>query len=332
MLAAGRAAGALGLLLLLSGCRTSRVDDPHTVVMAIENSPTNLDPRIGTDAMSERIGGLLFDALVRKDEHFIMQPWLATSWQPPDERSGRDFWIFHLRDGVRFHDGRPLGAADAAWTINSLVSGNLLSSKAGAFTNVAGAEAQDRLTLVIHMKRPDASLLFNLSDGLFGVVPSGAGKDFGQKPVGSGPFRFVRQQQDNDVVITRNPNYWAGAPKLQRVRFSVVPDAVTVALELEKGSIDIASNQLTLDLVHALAGRPGLAVERSPGSPVMYLNFNTARGPLADMRVRQADNLCDRSRCNRACCLARSGSACRHSLATRTLGRSLEDETPQLRA
>ncbi len=265
--------------------------------MAIENSPTNLDPRVGTDAMSERIGGLIFDALVTKDAHYQMRPWLATSWEQPDELT----WIFHLRKGVRFQDGRPLGADDVAWTVNSLIDGaghgGLLTSKSGAFASVQRADARDPLTVAIRMKRPDASLLFNLSDGLFGVVPNGAGKDFGRAPIGSGPYRFVSAAQDNDVVVERNPGYWGGAsgegaPKLQRVRFAVIPDAVTVALELEKGSADIASNQLTLDMVHALGGRPGLQTETAEGSPVMYLNFNVApnggSNPLADLRVRQA--------------------------------------------
>jgi peptide/nickel transport system substrate-binding protein len=234
--------------------------------------------------MSERISGLIFDGLVTKDEHFEMKPWLAVSWEQPDEKT----WVFHLRDGVRFQDGRPLGAEDVAWTIDSLIDGSILTSKSGAFASVEQAEARDRLTVVIHMKRADASLLFNLSDGLFGVVPKGSGKEFGRAPVGSGPYRFVSAEQDKEVVVERNPEYWNGAAKIERVRFAVIPDAVTVALELEKGSVDIASNQLTLDMVHALEGRSGLGIETDEGSPVMYLNFNVARGPLADERVRQA--------------------------------------------
>lgn len=278
---------AIALVLMATGC-APRKPEPATVVMTIENSPTNLDRRIGTDAMSERIGNLIFDPLVRMDEHFEMQPWLATSWVQSDPLT----LVFHLRDGVRFHDGRALGAEDVAWTINSMLDGSLLTSKSGAFAKVQRAEARDRLTVAVHMKEPDASLLFNLSDGLFGVVPNGSGKDFGRKPVGSGPFRFLSAEQDKDVLLERNPDYWAGPPKLKRVRFAVVPDAVTVALELEKGSADIASNQLTLDMVHALAGRAGLAIESASGSAVMYLNFNVAqsggKGPLADVRVRQA--------------------------------------------
>ncbi len=134
------------------------------------------------------------------------------------------------------------------------------------------AEARDRLTVVVHMKRPDAGLLFNMSDGLFGVVPRGAGSDFGLQPVGSGPYRFVSQVQDKEVVLERSPNCWSedlgtsGQPSaisnphlsIKRVQFNVVPDTITSALELQKGSADAASNVLTPDMVYALRNAPGV--------------------------------------------------------------------------
>ncbi len=252
--------------------------------MAIESSPNNLDLRVGTDAQSERIGGLLFDGLVRKDEHFELRPWIAQSWQQPDPLT----WIFHLRDGVRFHDGRPLEAEDVAWTIRSMIDGTLITSKGGAFAAVRQVEVPDRLTVIVRLKRPDSGLLFNMSDGLFGVVPRGSGKAFSRHPVGSGPFRFVSAVEDKEVVVDRNPVYWAGPPNLAQVRFAVVPDAITTALELEKGSADAESNAITLDEVHALHGRPNLQTETASSSVVLYANFNVTDPVLRDRSVRQA--------------------------------------------
>jgi peptide/nickel transport system substrate-binding protein len=255
--------------------------------MLIESSPNNLDLRVGTDAQSERIGALLFDALVKKDDHYNLQPWLATSWEQPDALT----WVFHLRDGVRFHDGRSLTADDVVWTIESLIDpkfGGLITAKSGSFSSVDRAEAKDPLSVVVHLKRPDAGLLFNMSDGLFGVVPKGAGSAFGLAPVGSGPFRFISAVQDKEVVLERNPDYWAGAPKIERVRFSVVPDAITTALELKKGSGDLESNAITLDMVHSLRNAPGLVTETVPSSVVVYMNFSLTDSALKDRRVRQA--------------------------------------------
>ncbi len=254
------------------------------MTVAIESSPNNLDLRIGTDAQSERLGGLIFDALVRKDEHFELRPWLATSWEQPDART----WVFHLRDGVRFQNGRPLEAEDVAWTVRSMVDGTLVTAKGGAFRDVERVETPDRLTVVFRLRRPDAGLLFNMSDELFGVGPRGSGRDFGLHPVGSGPFRFLSAQQDKEVVLERNAAYWAVAPAIERVRFAVVPDAITTALELEKGSADAESNAITLDEVYALGGRANLRTETVPSSVVVYANFNVTDPVLRDRRVRQA--------------------------------------------
>lgn len=274
----------------LSGCRQA-AKDPSSIVMIIESSPNNLDLRQGTDAQSERIGGLIFDALVKKDDHYNLQPWLATSWEQPDALT----WVFHLRDGVRFQDGRPLEATDVAWTIRSMIDGTLITAKGGAFASIDRIDTPDRLTMVVHLKHPDPGLLFNLSDGLFGVVPRGAGRDFGLHPVGSGPYRFVSAIQDKDVILARNDSYWAGVPsppagghRIERVVFQVVPDTITSALELRKGSADLASNVITPDMIHELKRDPNVKIESGPNSAVMYMTFNVADPLLRDKRVRQA--------------------------------------------
>ena len=285
----------LGVLLSLWGCRNAP-RPPGTFVVVIESSPNNLDPRQGTDAQSERVGALIFDALVKKDEHYNLAPWLATSWEQPDGLT----WVFHLRDGVRFHDGRPLEAADVVWTIQSLTDpkvAGLITSKSGSFKEVDDVEARDRLTVVVHMKHPDANLLFNMSDGLFGVVPRGAGSDFGLHPVGSGPYRFISQLQDKEVVLERFRQCWSADlttngqpphPEIQHLRFNVVPDTITSALEIQKGSADAASNVLTPDMVYALRDAPNVLTASGNGSGVWYLNFNTQDPTLRDKRVRQA--------------------------------------------
>ncbi len=252
--------------------------------MIIESSPANLDPRVGTDAQSERIGKLLFDALVRRDEHFQPQPWLAERWEVPDPLT----YVFHLRRGVIFHDGRPLTLADVKWTVDSILSGVIRTPKASIYRYVERIDTPDDFTVIFHLREPNSSFLWNLSDGAIGIVPRGAGEDFNRAPVGSGPFRFVSMEQDRQVTLARNEQYWGERPQLASVRFNVVPDATTRALELRKGSADIALNVLTADTVVALRSDPALATQTAPGTIYAYLAFNLRDPILKDVRVRQA--------------------------------------------
>ena len=278
---------ALSALLVLLSCHSAQ-RDPHTVVFLIESSPANLDPRIGTDAQSQRIDALLFDGLVARDASFQFTPALAERWEQPNPLT----LVFHLRDGVRFHNGQPLTARDVVFTLESMIEpgrpGGVISPKAATYAAIDTMEAPDERTVVMHLKHPDNYLLTNLSTGAMGIVPEGSGRDFWQHPMGSGPFRFVSQQVDQDVIVERNPLSWSVVPKLERVRFAVVPDAITESLELEKGSGDVAINSLPMDSLSVLAARPDLRIEETGGTEIQYLSFNLRDPLLADARVRQA--------------------------------------------
>ena len=258
--------------------------DPNALVMIIESSPTNLDPRVGLDAQSERIDDLIFDDLLTRDAHLNVTPGLAERWDIPDPLT----YVFHLHHGVKFHDGRALTARDVKWTFDSLLQGKIRSTKSAVYRFVDHIEAADDNTVVFHLKEPFATLLWNLSDGAIGIVPYGSGDEISRQPIGSGPFRFVSAEQDKEVVLTRNDGYWGVKPRLPGVRFIVVPDTTTRALELRKGSADIAINALTSDMVLTLEHDPNLSVMHAPGTVLAYMAFNLRDPILKDFRVRQA--------------------------------------------
>ncbi len=278
------AAFALLTVLFAPLLSCSNKPDPNTLVMLIESSPTNLDPRIGVDAQSERIDNLIFDDLLSRGDNLDVAPGLAERWEIPNPLT----YIFHLHRGARFHDGHPLTSRDVKWTFDSLLQGKVRSTKAAVYRFVDHIETPDDYTVTFHMKEPSATLLWNLSDGAIGVVPYGSGTEVTTHPIGSGPFKFVAAETDKEVILERNDDYWGDKPKLARVRFAVVPDATTRALELGKGSADAAINALTPDTVLTLERDPTLAVERAPGTVLAYLGFNLRDPILKDVRVRQA--------------------------------------------
>ena len=260
----------------------SHKPDPNTLVMLIESSPTNLDPRIGVDAQFDAIDNLIFDDLLSRGDNLDVAPGLAERWEIPDPLT----YIFHLHHGVKFHDGRPLTSRDVKWTFDSL-QGKVRTTKTAVYRFVDRIDAPDDYTVIFHMKEPTATLLWNLSDGAIGIVPYGAGSEMTTHPIGSGPFKFVSAETDKEVILERNDNYWGEKPKLTSVRFAVVPDATTRALELRKGSGDATINALTPDTVLTLQRDPALAVERAPGTVLAYMGFNLRDPILRDVRVRQ---------------------------------------------
>ncbi|HEX9112349.1 MAG TPA: ABC transporter substrate-binding protein, partial [Terriglobales bacterium] len=272
-----------GWVLPLLSC--SQPPDPNTLVMIIESSPANLDPRVGIDAQSERIDALIFDGLLDRDEHLNVKPCLAERWEVPSPLT----YVFHIRQGVKFHDGRALTSRDVKWTFDSLLQGKIRSTKAAVYRFVDRIDAPDTDTVVFHMKEPSSTFLWNLSDGAIGIVPYGSGDEMTRHPVGSGPFKFVSAETDKEVTLQRNDTYWGQTPHLARVRFAVVPDATTQALELRKGSADLTINSpMPPDTVLTLERDPSIVVQHGPGTRLAYVALNLRDPLLKDVRVRQA--------------------------------------------
>src|SRR5262245_42596626 len=265
-------------------CTSSTSANPGAITVALDQPPTNLDPRIGIDASSERLFQIMFSSLVKKDEHSVIQPDLATNWDIPDPKT----YVFHLRHDVTFHDGRPLTSKDVAFTFQSILDGSVRTSKVGTFERIQSIETPDPYTVVFKLKEVFAPFLWNLSGGAIGIIPDGSSNEFNRHPIGSGPFAFVQYIQDQELTLKRNENYFGPKAAASILRFKIVPEAVVAALELQKGSVDVELNVLTPDMNNVLKMNRNLRVTQSEGTNYQYIAFNLTDPVVRDLRVRQA--------------------------------------------
>jgi peptide/nickel transport system substrate-binding protein len=265
--------------LLLS--RKIRSDQPHLPHRSQSRQP---DPRFATDGQSQRLDGLIFSSLLTRDAQMNLHGDLAESWNTPDPLT----YVFRLKPNVKFHDGRPLTSADVKFTFDFILNPAYKSPKRGGFRQIAKIEAPDPLTVIFHLNAPYASFLWNLIPSAAGIVPANAPADFSRHPIGSGPFRFVSQSQDDNVQLARNPDYFATASSIESIRFRIVPDAAVRALELRKGSADLEMSSLSPDLIPVLVRRPSLSLTERPGTNVQYVGINLEDPLLARKEIRQA--------------------------------------------
>jgi peptide/nickel transport system substrate-binding protein len=268
-------------LALLFGCGRNRLADGDLLTLAIDVTPSSLDPRLGSDESSRRAQQLLFNGLLRYDARGEVVGDLAESWEHPDPLR----YVFHLRPGVRFHKGRPLTSDDVRYTVESILKDEVPSFRKGDLAVIESVETPDPATVVFHLKEPFSPFLINL---LIGILPRGAGPQAGNDPEGTGPFQFVRQRRDQDLLLKSFDGYFRGAPAVGNLRLKVVPEAVSRQQELLKGSVDLVVNDLTPDQVEALRDTPELEILTGESNSSTYLGFNLEDTILKDVRVRQA--------------------------------------------
>jgi peptide/nickel transport system substrate-binding protein len=281
----------LAALPFSPGCRRRS----NTFVIALSDNIRTIDP-IGApsvEAASERVRTLMFNSLVKKDEKFDYAGELASNIQRSDD--GLTF-TFTLRDGIKFHDNRPLTSADAKYTIDLCLEKEF--AKAASFFEGSGAgkkryvksvSAPDPKTLIITLNKPWVGLLSNLV--AIAIIPKDSYATQKDHPVGSGPFKFVSYNSSQQVVdLAANADYWEGAPQIKSIRVRVISDTNALQAELLSGRVDIAPlpTSLSPDAIKALGGNSRLQMLQFPGSNLILLTLNAGEPPLNDVRVRQA--------------------------------------------
>ena len=243
--------------------------------------------------MVNTASALIFDRLVEQDADLSYYPHLAESWEEaPDGMS----WTFHLKKGVKFHNGEPFNAAVIpAWLELFRTSDNAYMAEA-----IDKVETPDDYTVKFVMKHADPNMLYNLSSTFMAIVEPKAYKALGDKfgvteAIGTGPFKLDTFTVGQETVLVRNDDYkWAsplstnqGPPKIEKLTFREIAEDSTAFLELKTGGVDMLLS-VPNDLIGEVQKESKLAVMTLPGREVAYMPINVTSEPFTDIKVREA--------------------------------------------
>ncbi|MEO3997916.1 ABC transporter substrate-binding protein [Mesorhizobium sp. CAU 1732] len=270
---------------------------PNVVVVGQIAEPQSLDPHAVTATNDFRILVNMYDGLVRfADGTLEVAPALAEEWTISEDGLT---YTFDLREGVTFHDGTPFNAEAVKFNFERMIDENHPFHDTGPFplafffSAIETVTAVDDTTVEVKLNEPFAPFLSNLAypTGLM-VSPAAVeqhGKDFGRNPVGTGAYKFAEWQSNQRVVVTRNDDYWDGAPALEAVVFRPITDANTRVAEMLAGGLDIMV-EVPPDSIGQFRDAPDFQVFEQAGPHVWYVLLNTKEGPFADQKIRQAAN------------------------------------------
>ena len=227
------------------------------------------------------------DPLVFREPNGSVKPHLATSWTYPDDKTLR----FKVRQGVKFHNGDPLTTEDVAFTFNRLLDPATGSRQTPVLKSIAEVKAVDAETIDFVLNQPNATLLGRIS--ILPIVPkkyfeSVGGTDaFGQKPMGTGPFKFVEWVKGQQLTMEANPDYWLGSPKIKTIVYRSISEDNTRVAELLTGNADLVNN-VPPELGQRIKADAKSELQTVRGLRNVYLKINTKKAPFNDVRVREA--------------------------------------------
>ncbi|HYF40067.1 MAG TPA: ABC transporter substrate-binding protein, partial [Gemmatimonadales bacterium] len=261
--------------------------------------PRSLDPALSTDVPTGEVVSLLFDNLTQFDPDAKIVPGLARAWET--DPSGRRY-TFRLRTDATFHDGRPIRAMDVRASLLRALAPGVTGGRSWPLYPIRGARAYaegqnkavdgisvaDDSTLVLTLEEPLNIFPKLLAMPVAAIVPTPVPGEFDQRPVGSGPWKFVSWAHDDAILLARNERYWGGAPESDTLRIRIIPEPLTQAAEFEAGQLSVV--EVPVGETRRWEQTHADQLQRRPGLKALYVAINTTRGPLKDLRVRRALN------------------------------------------
>ncbi len=263
----------MSLLLVACGPGPS----PDAIRMGLASAPDNLDPRLATDASSERINRLLYDRLVELDASGMPVPGIAR-WERPAPNHYR---FFLAPDRRPFHDGSQLTSADVKATIDFVLDPKNGSPFRTALALIERIETPTPEQVDFYLRRPEPLFPAFLGVGIVPAAAAARGHPFHERPLGSGPFRFLAWPSTERLQLQRLRDG-------QRFGFIQVKDPSVRIMKLLRGEIDLLQNDLPPELVDFLDRSPKVVVERAPGTNFSYIGFNLDDPDTGRLPVRQA--------------------------------------------
>ncbi len=276
--------GRLFLLLLLA--LPALAAEQAVIYLRLADSLT-LDPGRFEDFYSQEVIANVFEGLVRlKPGSLSVEPCLAQSWE--FHENGRH-WLFHLRRGIRFHDGREFNAAAVEYSFRKRLAGKNGTYKPfqRVFPQIASVRAVGAWEVEFVLTRPYAPFPLSLVDLRAAVAAPGTmdGPEF--RPVGTGPFMVSGQLGGKPLLLQRNPSYWDGPVRIERVVFKSEEAATARLAQIKNGSVQVTMVRSAAEFGE-LAGRADIGILSRPSPSTGYLGFNGFRSPCNQLAVRTA--------------------------------------------
>lgn len=263
-------------------------DDRNVLRYADGTDAVSLDPNVDPAFSSRRRYEHIYSRLVRYDDQLKIVPDLAESWKILD--GGRTY-VFTLRQGVRFHNGRECVAEDIKYTFERILDPKTGSPGRASFVDVESIETPNRYTVAVHLKGPHAAFLSACASPFAYIVPREVVEEKGHLrnvACGTGPFMLQSWTVGEEMVLVKNPDYFIkGEPRVDAIVFSVIPEESSRIAALRAGNVDMIALDSPLS-VRALKNDPAIQIISQQQLPYVGLGLNCKREPFTDRRVRFA--------------------------------------------